>query len=165
MLIFFRKIRMKKEFSSQHRQTLLFLSLIHFAIATNNEKTLFMSLKYNLWGSLTVRVCTPCSDSVLRWLFLSGSKGRNRCFNGLMGHVDLKTLQIALSLVKTGKCPHYNHWQKSWKEEIGVYYFLKWHIPNPLPTLQTTLDACFRNFPLVSALCRVQVGKLQSVFQ
>ena len=154
---------MKKEFSSQQRQTLLILSL--FAIATNNEKTLLMSLTYILWGSLRVRVCTPCSDSVLRWLFLSGSKGRNRCFNRLTGHVDLKTLQIALSLVKTGKCPHYNHWQKSWKEAIGVYYFLKWHIPNPFPHSTTTLGACFRNFPLVSALGRVQVGKLQSIFQ
>lgn len=36
---FFRKFRMKKEFSSQHRQTLLLLSLIHFVIAKNNEKT------------------------------------------------------------------------------------------------------------------------------
>ena len=146
MLIFFRKIRMKKEFSSQHRQTLLFLSLIHFAIATNNEKTLFMSLKYNLWGSLTVRVCTPCSDSVLRWLFLSGSKGRNRCFNRLMGHVDLKTLQIALSLEKTGKCPHHNHWQKSWKEAIGVYYFFKWHIPNPFPHSTNNVGRVFPEF-------------------
>lgn len=99
------------------------------------------------------------------WRYVSGSKGRNRCFNRLMGHVDLKTLQIALSLEKTGKCPHHNHWQKSWKEAIGVYYFSKWHIPNPFPHSTNNVGRVFPEFSPSFSFGRVQVRKLQSIFQ
>ena len=81
-----------------------------------------------------------------------GPKGEIKtCFNGLMGHVDLKKLHIALSLVKPGWPEEENVlitiMDKSLgKRQLRSIIFWKWHIPSPFPHSTNNVGRVFPEF-------------------